>query len=748
MNEKDLLQKIKNDSDNLTPPASLQPEAIEKMLREQQAKQADPSSQDTVAGFSAGKKKKRYRTFAKYGSIAAVFALAITALWQSQRIETLTDSADDSSYSSDAEPQQNSTASDEAKTQQKSVASDDAEPQQKSIASDNAGSQKTADGGEAIAREQDAIPEFAEAFTYADNPESIYNTLYKQFHQNSANIFSGYGKTMARGETAEISVEDSASFESAPAMDMGITGSTDFSETNLQEIGVDEGDIVKTDGKYIYILRQDLSLAIVKADGKSSETVSITSLGDSENASIREMYLEGDTLHVIISEYITSLENENDGSVSSPDIQPDIYYTRSSRQAKLLTYDISHRNAPVLTGTVTQEGSYETSRKNGQYIYLFTRYYPDLQDTYDESTIMPRINSTEASASDVFLPDSLTDSTYLVISSVDTAAPDDVLDCKILVSGASNYYVSTENIYIANERYASSQTMTEITKFHYSNGKITGVAAASVKGYLNNSFSMNEHEGKLRVVSTYTGDEFNAVRDFASEITGNYYEESWREHNALYVLDETLQQIGAIEGLADGEIIRSARFFGETGYFVTFRQTDPLFSVDLSDPANPQILGELKVNGFSSYLHFYGENLLLGIGYEADPETGITTGLKLSMFDISDSSTVTEVNRLVLPGITWCPAIEDYKSILVEPEKNLIGFFCDNRYLLFSYDSEKGFVNELTYDFYSDMLIGQAEYNTMRGLYIEDTFYLAGNTFLISFDMDKDFEKTGVLTLE
>ncbi|MDD7077996.1 MAG: beta-propeller domain-containing protein, partial [Lachnospiraceae bacterium] len=233
----------------------------------------------------------------------------------------------------------------------------------------------------------------------------------------------------------------------------------------------------------------------------------------------------------------------------------------------------------------------------------------------------------------------------------------------------------------------------------------------------------------------------------ASNFTGKYYEENWEEHNALYVLDKDMRQIGSLDGLADNETIRSARFFGDTGYFVTFRQTDPLFSVDLSDPSDPKILGELKVSGFSSYLHFYGENMLLGIGYEANEETGVVTGLKLSMFDISDPSNVTEVSRFVIPGITWCPAIESYKSILVDPEKNLIGFFCDNRYLLFSYEEEEGFQSKLVYDFYSDMLLDQVSYDTLRGLYIDNTFYIAGNTFVISFDMKKDFKKTNVLQI-
>lgn len=722
MNEKDFLQKIKNDADDLTPPASLHPDAIEQMLREQQKQQKNqqetPAS-DPVTDFSSRKKPNRYRTFIKYGSIAAVFFLSVSVLYHFQE----------------------------------TIAPDDHQQMETVMDQDSAAAAPETAGAmpqdTAAAPETDTVstsPAFTEAFSYADSPESIYNTLYERFYQNNSYQISGYGKS-ARNDI----VEDSADFGSTASMDIltessmemvlpetaaGSSSNPEFSETNVQEKGVDEGDIVKTDGTYIYILRQDLSLAILKANGKDSETISLTRLDTSENAVIQEMFLDGTTLNVIISEYTTSLDSDDE-----------VYYTNSYYQAKLLTYDITDKKAPLLTGTVTQEGAYETSRKNGSCIYLFTSYYPDLQSTYEESTILPRINQTVASAGDVFLPDSLTDSTYLVISSVDTASPDRVLDSKILVSGVSNFYVSTENIYIANTKYGSGQTMTEITKFHYSDGEITGVSAASVKGYLNNSFSMNEYEDNLRVVSTYTGDEFNALRDLASDITGIYYEENLQEHNSLYVLDEKLQQIGAIEGLADDETIRSARFLGDTGYFVTFRQTDPLFSVDLSDPTDPKILGELKVSGFSSYLHFYGEDLLLGIGYEANEENGVTTGLKLSMFDISDPSNVTEISRLVLPGITWCPAIEDYKSILVDPEKNLIGFFCDNRYLVFSYDPEKGFVNELTYDFYSDMLLGQAEYNTMRGLYIEDTFYLAGNTFLISFDMDKDFEKTGVITI-
>ena len=109
-----------------------------------------------------------------------------------------------------------------------------------------------------------------------------------------------------------------------------------------------------------------------------------------------------------------------------------------------------------------------------------------------------------------------------------------------------------------------------------------------------------------------------------------------------------MQVCGNIGDLAEGEDIRSARFLGDIGYFVTFRNTDPLFSVDLSDPSDPKILGELKITGFSSYLHFYGENKLLGVGNEVDPETGAYTGIKLAMFDVSDPSNVKQLHKFVI----------------------------------------------------------------------------------------------------
>ena len=734
MKEKEFLQKIKDDAEAITPPASLQPEAIEQKLRKMQRNTAsdaetnadqpsiarsEESNNPHSSNTSENKNKvHRYRSFVRFGSLAAVFALAVTAAYQSE-LFTFRKESPDFRLSDSRTTELSDSAADTGSLYETEFEAYLNEREVKS----------------SIASYQE--PEEIRANTPA-SLEEVYTALYDEFYYTEEEFFPGLGARLFGANDIvydakmEIAMEDSAVAESGSAMSSGSTDTgtssylaadtagtlADYSETNIQEQGVDEGDIVKTDGTYIYILREDMSLAILEAASGNPKVVSITDLPQKNSGAIHEMYLDGDSLHIILTETVTELENEED-----------TYYTHTSRQTVLLTYDISDKANPTLTGQITQEGSYSDSRKNGQYIYLFTRYTPDIYETYEESTVAPLINGTAADPSDFYLPETLTDNAYLVISSVDTTAPNQIYDSKILVSGTSCFYVSQNNIYIANENYSTGYLTTELTKFHYENGIISGVAAASVKGYLNNSFSLNEYDGCLRVVSTYSN-------------------EDWEEENALFILDENLNQVSSIENLAEGETIRSARFFEDTGYFVTFRQTDPLFSVDLSDPANPQILGELKVSGFSSYLHFYGEDQLLGIGYEANEETGATTGIKLSMFDISNPANVTEINRYVIPNITWCPAIEDYKAILVQPEKNLIGFYCDNRYLVFSYDKEGGFTQELVYDFFSDNLTGQVDYYNMRGLYIEDVLYLAGNHFVVTFDMENNFTKQNILTID
>ena len=803
MDEKKLLDLLKNSASDLTPPESLSPEALEEKLLclQEEQKHPDvtdekgvcPNPADLVSPKSRSGKSRKLFYFTRFAATAAIFVLCITTIWlTADPTQTITKPDQQKNNAILTDPQtenaiidsSDDTISSTKNTQQaatndtvSSTGNAQSSPLEYNVTDDNVISGTPAEHAADTGSEAPSDPAVRTVSSY----EEVYEALRDQFcyEYDEDEFYPALGAKDASFYEAdgmapqeEMAVEDSAAYEGSADMSLTDSGtaeaSADYSSTNIQEQGVDEADIIKTDGTYIYILRQNGTVAIVKADPQHLETVSVISPADTSISSVQELYLDGDILSIIADRIDSSLTQNGD-----------TYYTASVSQTVLYTYDISDRSAPQLTGTVIQDGYYETSRKLGNYIYLFTSWYPDLGATYEESNIIPKINSSSLEASDFYLPEYLESSAYLLISSVDVQHPEEIIDKKALVSGVSDFYVSTENIYIANENYSNSTTVTEITKFSCKDGIITGLATGSVKGYLNNSFSMNEYQGYLRVVSTC-------------------YDDNWEEQNALYILDDALNLTGSIEHLAEGETIRSARFFGDTGYFVTFRQTDPLFSADLSDPANPKILGELKVSGFSSYLHFYGENLLLGMGYEANETTGEIYGVKLSMFDISDPADVKELHRIVIPDVTWCPSLDNYKSILIDPEKNLFGFFCGDRYLVFSYEKEYGFSSELVYDLIGDAIAQQTGSSTQedteaetdglfstdtetdpaaseiseeyaliddisasdsfrdssvnsynaRGLYIQDTFYLAGDSSVIAFDMTDDFQKTGTLTLE
>lgn len=536
---------------------------------------------------------------------------------------------------------------------------------------------------------------------------------------------------------SSASTEDKATTESsADTADTGAAGGTgaadtpenSYSKTNVREEGVDEADIVKTDGSYLYIATREGELQIVKADGADMKIVSTTRL-EASGEDIREMYVDGNTLNLITSVYETTLYER----------EKNTYDTVSRESANLYTYDITDRSKIKQTGHLSQEGNYESSRKVGQYIYLFTNYVPySTEDPEYVDGYVPRVNGEPLLAEDIFLPKDQTMSSYIVISSVDLGKPDTVKETKALVAGSEMLYVSSSNIYITRPEWEKEGERTSLVRFAYKDGKIQAEAAATVSGYLKDSFSLDEYEGKLRLV----------VTSYSSGI----------DSNALYILDENLETLGSIENLAEGEQIKSARFMGDKGYFVTFRNTDPLFSVDLSDPRNPVILGQLKIPGFSEYLHFYGENLLLGIGRDADPETGKELGLKLSMFDITDPANVTEKSKMVLDSVSEYMGAQNYKSIMIDPEKNIFGFAYTEGpsspagdyeyayYAVFSYEEGTGFVNRLICPLNEEGEWSYENFMDARGLYSNHILYIYNGKGIAAYDMDQNYEQVGELT--
>ena len=648
MDQKELLDKIRHSAEGIEIPEQLTPQSVEEKLK-REAQQ---------------KKIQRRKIMIRWMEAAAVLAIVAAGGTQTEL------------YKQWKEPALSSEAD-----MEKPVAEQDTE-------------------SSVQPEEVDASGEFKQA----DSEEELYKTLQELEKQTGS--YARGGDVMLLEESAEITTMDAGAADTAA--NQKVTGEADYSQTNVREAGVDEGDVVKTDGSYLYILKSSGSVRIVDIRGtKMKEIAEIQP--EKLNESIEDLYLDGDRLMLVTTGYESSME----------EAESDMYTVNRYQYTALTVYDITEREHPEMTGRITQEGDYRQSRKNGDYVYLLTQYSPSLGDSFEDSSVMPLVNEQKLAISDVYLPDQTSQPDYLVASGINIQDPENVISSKAIVSGAADFYMSSDNLFICNNNWDDGKSSTEILRFACEDGEITAGAMCELPGFLNDTFSLDEYQGYLRVLLT---------------------EDSNGESNSLYILDADMQVTGAIRDLADGETIRSARFMGTIAYFVTFRQTDPLFCADLSDPDNPQILSELKLTGFSSYLHPYGDHLLLGVGYEAEEETGSQTGVKLSMFDISEPSQVEELDKYVIKGASYLPSDYDYKAILADGEKNLIGFVCDGEYLVFSYDEEKGFQNLLTYTM-SDWEYWDGD-ASCRGVYAGDEFYIVDQDEVLCFDMNQDFTLT------
>jgi len=262
-----------------------------------------------------------------------------------------------------------------------------------------------------------------------------------------------------------------------------------------------------------------------------------------------------------------------------------------------------------------------------------------------------------------------------------------------------------------------------------------------VDGSLLNQFALDEYEGWLRIAATVSDNSYRVIEDKDFGIVDYQYNRA-PVSNAVYVLSPDLEVIGSLTGLAETENIYSVRFIGDIGYMVTFRQTDPLFAIDFSDPTAPRVLSALKIPGFSTYMHPWDDGLLFGLGQDNRPVSWSRV-IKLSMFDVTDPTAVFEVDTL-FTSIQYSESLHNHKAILVDPGRNLIGFGDSNgRYLLFAYQ-DGAFVQlaDLTLGEERNALSGTRYVSgsiygeDLRGLYIDDSLYVFSGTYLDVFSLD------------
>lgn len=527
----------------------------------------------------------------------------------------------------------------------------------------------------------------------------------------------------------------------------------DYSDTNNQVEGVQEADIIKTDGEYIYAA-VDGDVYLLRENGGNPEILSKiekkagTELDEKDGAHEAEEYVNNiyvTETRLVLMKYTVDYSTYEDAVAEDVAIAG-CYVGQGTYTAAV--YDIADRSHPVLLNELGQSGTLISSRMVGDILYLVYSYYvPGEIDETDPSTYVPALYlgdaKTEVAADDIMLLGEPGAAQYLTVSSIDVGSPAEFLDTQSILGCGSDIYCNSETLVVAlttmEETNDVSKDKTELFRFSLKDGAVTMESQGSVPGYVLNQFSMDEYNGYFRIVTTE-----NVTHYFNEGGIASAEQEKTRNH--LFVLDESMNIVGSIEDLARGESIYSARFMGDTGYFVTYRQVDPLFTVDLSTPSEPKILSELKVPGFSNYLHPFGDGLLLGFGQNSDEESGEIQGLKLSMFDTSDPAAVAEKHSELLgEKYMWSNAIGNHKAILVDSEKNLIGFPAENEYMLYSYSPESGFqkIAQLTLEADGP---GDMDYD-LRGFYVDDVFYLYSPSGLAAFSME-DFSRISTLLWE
>ncbi|MDL2287577.1 beta-propeller domain-containing protein [Eubacteriales bacterium OttesenSCG-928-G02] len=532
-------------------------------------------------------------------------------------------------------------------------------------------------------------------------------------------------------------------------LDSGNKGEmVDFSKTNVQVENVDEDDIVKTNGKIIAEAFTAGTVNIIDAKNGKTEIAANISVKPSllplniadKNAefyvAFQTLYLIDDTLYILFSGYF-----KND--------------TISSVVTCVQEYDVSNPAKPIMLNETLQNGQLSSSRLSGGTLYLITSpaYYTywgcfdeaaaAQKAEFNKENLLPWYNNNGTLA--YINPDNILSAGKDEIYGFSSVSSYDLKNRTFTSSYAiaENIYVmymTTESLYVSiYEAYSKSH----IYKFNIDDGYVTLYADANISGVPFNQFSFDEKNNHLRIVLTEHSNEPN------------------RRSTSVAVFDSKLNLTGKISGIAEGEQLKSIRYDGDIVYFVTFLQVDPLFAADLSDPSNPVLLGELKIPGYSAYMHILGDNLVLGIGADGDDNrlTGLT---KLSLFDVSDPLNMVEHKKLIV-NYAYSEAMYNHKSVFIDTEKKLFGFYGSsyeyfpdtdkrksgykNGFSLYSYDREFG-ITEVLNTSGLDLLSNEGKSNHGRGLYIGDYFYVIDFSMILSFDMNDGFKLNSSAALQ
>ena len=471
---------------------------------------------------------------------------------------------------------------------------------------------------------------------------------------------------------------------------MGAAPGIDFSETNVQEAGIDEPDFIKTNGKIIAVL-QDNILNIIDTESSSSQPLSSLRLDGLGWGS--EMFLAGERVWVMAQTDLYSLSPLTARMIPEGNWEP---------HTTIVEIDITDPTQPIQVASMVIEGRYVNARvvndiarivvssppsdlpfvtpqgPSAEEIALATNKQAIVGTTIENWVPSYVYESNEGNVEkgqlvdckQVSHPSKFSGFTSLSVLDVDLTSDMKPPAATSVLTDGETVYASPENLYISTTDYPETvpfgeenfqnleeEYSTSIHQFTMKTGEKTEYKASiDVKGHLLNQFAMSEHNGNLRVATT-TGTPWGFDESNESVVT------------VIEIRDEGLIEVGQVGGMGKGERIFAVRFIGNLGYVVTFRQTDPFYTLDLTDPKTPKVRGELKITGYSGYLHPIEENLILGIGQEATEE-GVTTGTKAALYDVEDLDDP-KVISIWSPGSGRSSAEWDHHAFLWWPPESI-----------------------------------------------------------------------------
>jgi inhibitor of cysteine peptidase len=636
-------------------------------------------------------------------------------------------------------------------------------------------------------------------------------------------IASSASSSALKKESVSITVNDSASTSTASAA-AAPQAPPAYSATNVQVQGVDEADVVKTDGKYIYTVNKQ---RIVVTDTYPAEQMKVLSILDFPNTQDTqfqpsEIYVDDQHLIVIGHTY----QNQIYDVVPANSVQAGrmtekrmILPMRSQETATVMIYDLSDRSHLKLVKKAELEGNYVSSRKIGSSLYFIANKYVNYyqyQGVADKEAATAGLTPAyrDSAVGDSFttipldqihyLPKAF-EPNYVLVGGINLDALSQTMNVTSYLGSGQNVYASEEHLYVAAtnaEQYNRSQIVpmkidassksirigepirpslpieapkqeTVIYQFGLDTGKVEYEHTGKVPGNLLNQYAMDEHNGYFRVATT-TGEVWRT--------------DEGKSKNNIYILDANdLKETGKIENIAPGERIYSTRFLGDRAYMVTFKNTDPLFVLDLKDPAKPTILGALKIPGYSNYLHPYDENHIIGFGkdtVEADVKNpngsqsiAYYQGMKIALFDVTDVNNPKEqFKELIGDRGTDSEVLNNPRALLFSKEKNLLSFpvnvmtidpnsvkdpkmlasaygsFAFQGAYIYNLDLEKGFqfrggITHLTKEDLqkAGQYVNPGDKQVQRVLYIGDTLYTISNGVIKANDLGTLQEKGSVI---